>query len=166
VFERGDAYFRSGDLLRCDAEGYYYFVDRIGDTFRWKGENVATGEFAEVLGAFPGVREANVYGVRVPGSEGRAGMAALVADEDLDLAGLWKHAAGNLAAYARPLFLRLQPELEVTGTFKHRKLELVGEGFDPAVVRDPLYLADAERGAYVRLDAALHARIAEGELRL
>jgi fatty-acyl-CoA synthase len=166
VFERGDAYFRSGDLLRCDAEGYYYFVDRIGDTFRWKGENVSTGEVAESLAAFPGVREANVYGVRMPGREGRAGMAALVAEGTPDLAGLYDHVARSLAPYARPLFLRLHPQLAVTGTFKHRKVELVNEGFDPAAVRDPLYFADAERGCYVPLDAALHARISAGELRL
>jgi fatty-acyl-CoA synthase len=166
VFERGDAYFRSGDLLRCDAEGFYYFVDRIGDTFRWKGENVATGEVAEVLGTCPGVREANVYGVRVPQQEGRAGMAAIVAAAELDLAALYTHAARNLPAYARPLFLRIQPELEITGTFKHRKVELAREGFDPARVVDPLYFADAAAGTYVPLDAALHARIAAGELRL
>jgi fatty-acyl-CoA synthase len=166
VFEKGDAYFRSGDLLRADADGFYYFVDRIGDTFRWKGENVASGEVAGVLAACPGVREASVYGVRVPGTEGRAGMAALVADPALDLAGLWAHVERNLAVYARPLFLRLQPELEVTGTFKHRKVSLIEEGFDPARIRDPLFFADAERGAYVALDAALHARMAAGELRV
>jgi fatty-acyl-CoA synthase len=166
VFEPGDAYFRTGDLLRADAEGFYYFVDRIGDTFRWKGENVATGEVAEVLAAFPGVREANVYGVRVPDNEGRAGMAALVADAGLDLAGLWAHVERNLAAYARPLFLRLQPELEVTATFKHRKVALAEEGFDPARVGDPLFFADAQRGCYAPLDAALFERIGRGELRV
>jgi fatty-acyl-CoA synthase len=121
---------------------------------------------AEVLASFHGVREANVYGVSVPGSEGRAGMAALLADAGLDLPGLYAHVERNLAAYARPLFLRLQPELEVTGTFKLRKVELVSDGFDPARVRDPLYFADAKSARYVPLDAALHARIATGELRV
>jgi fatty-acyl-CoA synthase len=166
VFEKGDAYFRTGDLLRSDAAGFYYFVDRIGDTFRWKGENVATGEVAEVLATFPGVREANVYGVKVPNNEGRAGMAALVADAALDLAGLWAHVEKNLAAYARPLFLRFQPELEVTGTLKHRKVALAEEGFDPARVSDPLWFADAARGRYVPLDAALFGRIGSGEARV
>ncbi len=166
VFERGDSYFRTGDLLRTDTEGYYYFVDRIGDTFRWKGENVATSEVAEVLSSFPGVREANVYGVSVPGHDGRAGMAALVADDALDLAGLYAHAQRQLAAYARPLFLRMQPAIEITGTFKHRKIELVKDGFDPARIGDPLYFADAEQKRYVPLDAALFARIAASELRL
>src|SRR5262249_49692508 len=76
VFKRGDAWFRTGDLMRKDAAGFYYFVDRVGDTFRWQGENVSTAEVAEAIGAFPGVAEATVYGVAVPGLDGRAGMAA------------------------------------------------------------------------------------------
>jgi len=90
VFKPGDAWFRTGDLLKRDARGYYYFVDRIGDTFRWKGENVSTTEVAETISAFPGVLEATVYGVAVPGHDGRAGMAAVVVDNvaDFDLAGL------------------------------------------------------------------------------
>src|SRR5204862_3581017 len=85
AFAKGDAWFRTGDLMRRDAHGYFYFVDRTGDTFRWKGENVATGEVGEVLAAVRGVREANVYGVTIPGLDGRAGMAALVADGDFSL---------------------------------------------------------------------------------
>ena len=80
VFKKGDAWFRTGDLMRRDDHGYFYFVDRIGDTYRWKGENVATSEVAEALSTVPGIREANVYGVSVPGMDGRAGMAALVVD--------------------------------------------------------------------------------------
>jgi fatty-acyl-CoA synthase len=166
VFQRGDAYFRTGDLLRCDAEDYVYFVDRIGDTFRWKGENVATSEVAEVIAVCPGVREANVYGVAIPGQDGRAGMAALVVDGGFDPAQLAAHVARELPSYARPLFLRLQPELEVTGTFKHRKVDLVEEGFDPARVTDPVLFFDVERGAYVPLDGALHARILGGGVRI
>src|SRR6202043_140807 len=101
VFANSDCWFRTGDLMRRDASGYYYFVDRIGDTFRWKGENVSTTEVAEVIATFPGVREANVYGVSVPGYEGRAGMAALVADgaDHFDLAGLRAHIAAHLPVY-------------------------------------------------------------------
>jgi fatty-acyl-CoA synthase len=166
VFKKGDAYFRTGDLLRFDADDYFYFVDRIGDTFRWKGENVATSEVAEVVAGCPGVREPNVYGVRVPGQDGRAGMAAIVADEAFDPARLAAQVIRELPAYARPLFVRLRPEMEVTGTFKHRKVDLALEGFDPARVSDPVFFLDAERETYVPLDAALHARIASGQVRL
>jgi fatty-acyl-CoA synthase len=165
VFKSGDAYFRTGDLMRLDADDYFYFVDRIGDTFRWKGENVSTNEVAEVLSVCPGVKEANVYGVSVPGQDGRAGMAALVVDERFDPMALAERCARELPAYARPLFLRLLPQIEITGTFKHRKVELVKEGFDPAAIADPLYFLDGERG-YVKLDPELHGRIVRGEQRV
>ena len=166
VFEKGDAWFRTGDLLRRDKQGYFYFVDRIGDTFRWKGENVATSEVAEAISVFPGIKEANVYGVKVPGADGRAGMAALVTAAPLDLAKFKTHLEKNLAAYARPIFLRMQPEIEVTGTFKHRKVELVREGYDPRVVKDPLFFLDPVDGQYVPLTPELHDRIVAGEVRL
>ena len=166
VFKQGDAYFRTGDLLREDAEGYFYFVDRIGDTFRWKGENVSTSEVAEVVGTAPGVREANVYGVQVPGTDGRAGMASLVVEGDFDVDALQAHVDQHLASYARPLFLRILSEIEITGTFKHRKVDAVSEGFDPEQVSDPLYFLDPEKSSYVRLDAAAHERIRAGAIRL
>jgi fatty-acyl-CoA synthase len=165
VFKTGDAYFRTGDLLRMDADDYFYFVDRIGDTFRWKGENVATSEVAEVLSVCPGVKEANVYGVSVPGHDGRAGMAALVVGDDFDPARLAERCLRELPAYARPLFLRLLPQIEITGTFKHRKVELVKEGFDPSALSDRLFFLDGERG-YLRLDADLYGRIVRGEQRV
>ncbi|MBY0400570.1 long-chain-acyl-CoA synthetase, partial [Myxococcota bacterium] len=124
AFVPGDAYFRTGDLLRMDADGFYYFVDRIGDTFRWKGENVATSEVGEVISVDPGVDEANVYGVAIPGQDGRAGMAALVVNERFDLERVARAIHDGLAPYARPLFLRILPQMEITGTFKHRKVDL------------------------------------------
>jgi fatty-acyl-CoA synthase len=166
VFEKGDAWFRTGDLMRKDALGYFYFVDRIGDTFRWKGENVSTSEVGETLTTFPGVREANVYGVHVPGCEGRAGMAALVADEGLDLRGLHAHIARRLPDFARPLFLRFLPEMNITGTFKVKKLDLVREGFDPSIISDDLYFSDPQAQAFVPLDAALYEAIQKGEKRI
>jgi fatty-acyl-CoA synthase len=166
VFEEGDAWYRTGDLLMRDAEGYYYFVDRIGDTFRWKGENVSTNEVAEVLSVCEGIAEVNVYGVTVPGADGRAGMAAVVADEDLDLRAVYRHVSDSLAPYARPLFLRRRPQIETTGTFKHRKVDLVREGFDPDSVREPLYFRDDSEKNYVPLDAELYARIVEGDVRV
>ncbi|MFM9864562.1 MAG: long-chain-acyl-CoA synthetase [Micropepsaceae bacterium] len=166
VFEKGDAWFRTGDLLKRDAQHYYYFIDRIGDTFRWKGENVATSEVAEAISIFPGIKEANVYGVKVPGTDGRAGMAALVTAAQPDLATFKAHLEKNLAAYARPIFLRMQGEIEITGTFKHRKVELVKEGYDPRTVQDPLFFLDPVDGQYVPLTPELHDRLMAGEIRL
>jgi fatty-acyl-CoA synthase len=166
VFERGDAWYRTGDLMRSDASGYFYFVDRIGDTFRWKGENVATSEVTAAITAFPGIAEATVYGVPVPGIEGAAGMAALVSDGTLDLPELRRHLARVLPSYARPLFLRVQDHIAVTATFKHQKNELVRDGFDPAVSGDAIYFDDPSRQDYVRLDGALFERIKAGTVRL
>jgi len=166
VFEPGDAWFRTGDLMRRDEEDYYYFVDRIGDTFRWKGENVATLEVAEAICAFPGMREASVYGVAVPGADGRAGMATVVPDGGLDLAAFRAHLTDRLPGYARPLFLRIRRELDVTATFKHAKTELVRQGYDPAASADVVYFNDPERGAFVRLDQALYDGIQAGRIRL
>ena len=166
VFKRGDAYFRTGDLLRCDADGYYYFVDRIGDTFRWRGENVATSEVAEILAHYPGVRDVCVYGVEVPGAEGRAGMAAIVSDDTVDGGALGRHVTKQLPAYARPLFVRRLPAIEMTGTFKHRKSDLVREGFDPDVVNDPLFFLDPSSHTYRPLDRAHYERIVSGQLRI
>jgi fatty-acyl-CoA synthase len=166
AFAPGDAWFRTGDLMRRDEAGYFHFVDRIGDTFRWKGENVAASEVAQVLAGFPGISDAVVYGVTVPGSEGRAGMAALVMAGPPPLAALRAHVAARLPAYARPLFLRIRSELDATETFKPKKAALQQDGFDPARIADPLYFDDAEAGAYVPLDGALHARIRAGRARL
>jgi fatty-acyl-CoA synthase len=166
VFEAGDAWFRSGDLMRRDADGYFYFVDRIGDTYRWKGENVSTTEVAETICGFAGIEDANVYGVAVPGHEGRAGMAAIVCNASVDLKALRSYLAARLADYARPVFLRIVGEIDVTATFKQRKLALVKEGFDPMCISDPLYVDDPERRAFVPIDELVHRRIVTGEMRL
>jgi fatty-acyl-CoA synthase len=166
VFTRGDTWFRTGDLMRQDADGYYYFIDRVGDTFRWKGENVSTTEVAEVMGVLSGIHEANVYGVEVPGCEGRAGMAAVVCDDGLDLAALRACLAAHLPDYARPLFLRLRSEIDKTATFKQRKIHMAKEGFDPAQIGDAVYFDDPRAGAYVRLDEALYGQIVSGEMKL
>lgn len=165
VFREGDAWFRTGDLLKQDKRGYFYFIDRIGDTFRWKGENVATSEVAEVLSVFPGIKEANVYGVHVPGADGRAGMASIVG-KDLDLGALRKHLEAQLPEYAQPLFLRIQPEMEITGTFKHRKVDLVKEGFDPDAIEEPIYFNDPIAKVFVPVDKALYEKICSGDYRL
>jgi len=166
VFEAGDAYVRTGDLMRRDEKGFFYFVDRIGDTFRRKGENVATNEVADAICAFPGIQHANVYGVSVPGTEGRVGMAALVVDGELDLKGLHNHLAGLLPAYARPAFLRIRNEIDLTGTFKYTKTELLRQAYDPTATTDALYFDSAEAGAFIPLDRALYSQILSGAIRL
>jgi fatty-acyl-CoA synthase len=166
VFEKGDAWFRTGDLMRRDKNGYFYFVDRIGDTFRWKGENVSTTEVEEAIGRFGGILEANVYGIAVPGRDGRAGMAALVAGDNLNLTALHDHLARQLPEYARPVFLRIRQDNDVTTTFKQKKVALVKDGFDPSRTGDPIYFSDPQRKAFVRLDGALFADINAGRIRL
>jgi fatty-acyl-CoA synthase len=165
VFEPGDAWFRTGDLMRRDEKGFFYFVDRIGDTFRWKGENVATSEVAAALCEFDGVADASVTGVNIPGCDGKAGMAVLVADGAIDLAAFRQHLIERLPAYARPLFVTIRKEIEITGTFKHRKAA-GGPSYDPTVSTDPIYFNDPAREAFVRLDADLYRRVRAGEVRL
>ena len=152
VFEEGDQWFQSGDLLSTDKDGYFYFIDRIGDTFRWKGENVATSEVAFAFSNIKGIKEANVYGVSIPGNDGKAGMAALVIDEDIDLKDLYFDLSKSLPSYAVPLMLRIKKQIEVTGTFKHRKVELVREGYDPSKVSDPIYIIDNQNKTYIDLN--------------
>jgi len=166
AFKPGDRWFRSGDLLSRDADGYFYFVDRIGDTFRWKGENVATSEVTEVLSVFEAIDEVNVYGVQIPGADGRAGMAAIVAPEDLNLEALYTHVSRDLAAFARPLFLRRRAAMEVTGTLKHRKVDLVKEGFDPSAIDEPLFMRDDVSKTFVPLTEEMHAGIIAGTVRV
>jgi len=165
VFAPGDAWFRTGDLMRRDRDGYFFFVDRVGDTFRWKGENVSTGEVAQRLQADPGVIEANVYGVKVPGADGRAGMAALVVDDRFDLSSFGQRVGRDLPAYAQPVFLRLISGLAVTGTFKHRKVDLVAQGFDPEAIGSPVYVRSPD-ATYHEMTPAELAEIRAGHKRL
>jgi fatty-acyl-CoA synthase len=164
AFEPGDAWVRTGDLLRKDERGYFYFVDRVGDTFRWKGENVATSEVADAICAFPGIKDAMVYGVAIPGSDGRAGMAAIVADPHVDLPALRSHLIDRLPDYARPVFLRIRRDLPITTTFKHTKHSLAREGCNPSATGDPLYFDDRDREQFLPLDKALYERIWCGAL--
>jgi fatty-acyl-CoA synthase len=166
VFEVGDAWVRTGDLMRRDEKGFFYFVDRIGDTFRRKGENVAASEVAEAICAFPGIEHANVYGVAVPGTEGRVGMAAVVAGGELDLPQFRKHLGGALPAYARPVFLRIRKHIDLTGTFKYSKTELLRQAYDPQASTDPIYFDHQESDAFVPLDSELYRQIHEGVIRL
>jgi fatty-acyl-CoA synthase len=166
VFQHGDKWVRTGDLMRRDKRGFFFFVDRIGDTFRWKGENVATSEVAEALSAFSGVKHANVYGVAIPFTEGRAGMAALVMEDAFDAAAFQKHLEARLPTYARPIFVRIRDGVEMTGTFKYSKTDLTREGYNPADITDVLYFNHPELQTFTRLDEALYERIQAGEFRL
>jgi fatty-acyl-CoA synthase len=168
AFKAGDAWFRSGDLMRRDAQGYFYFIDRIGDTYRWKGENVATSEVSEVITAFAGIRDATVYGVSIPGAEGRAGMAAIVAEHPdvFDLQAFHAHLSRNLPEYALPVAVRFQSQLEVTSTFKQRKINLVSAGFDPRRSADRLYFNDPVSRRFRPLDQTLYEAIVSGTIRI
>ncbi|KAK8879022.1 AMP-binding enzyme [Apiospora arundinis] len=143
VFKKGDKFYRTGDALRRDNDGRWYFMDRLGDTFRWKGENVSTAEVSEVLGRYPGVLEATVYGIGLPGHDGKAGMAAIYFDpatKSFDYDGLLKHARTHLPKYAVPIFIRRIKERSATHNNKQNKVPLKNEGIDPSKVNgDPLF---------------------------
>ncbi|KAM7026401.1 long-chain fatty acid transport protein 5 [Acridotheres tristis] len=168
VLAKGDAFFNSGDLLVMDSQRFIYFQDRVGDTFRWKGENVATTEVEATLALVSFIQEVNVYGVAVPGCEGRCGMAAvsLKAGAAFDGDELFAFTRDTLPAYAAPRFVRIQDSLEITGTFKQCKNNLVREGFDPAAVRDRLFFRDDARGSYVPLTPETFAAIRDMKLSL
>ncbi|XP_056366126.1 long-chain fatty acid transport protein 5 [Oenanthe melanoleuca] len=168
VLAKGDAYFNSGDLLMMDSQRFMYFQDRVGDTFRWKGENVATTEVEATLALVSFIQEVNVYGVAVPGCEGRCGMAAvcLKAGATFDGDKLYAYTRDTLPAYAAPRFIRIQDSLEITGTFKQCKNNLVKEGFDPGAVRDRLFFRDDARCSYVPLTPQIFAAIRDMKLSL
>ena len=166
VFEHGDEWFRTGDLMRRDEKGFYYFVDRIGDTFRWKGENVATSEVSQAICSFPGIKHAYVYGVTIPTAEGRVGMATLVLEHELDLIEFREHLMSRLPSYARPTFLRIQNDAEVTGTFKYSKTESIRQGYDPVATTDFIYFDNLESAAFIRLDKENYDLIQIGRIRV
>lgn len=166
VFSAGDAWYRTGDLMRKDEQGFFYFVDRVGDTYRWKGENVSTGEVTAAVTACTGVSDAAVYGVTVPGADGRAGMAALVVSSGFDLATFRRQLVERLPDYARPVFVRIVRGIEITGTFKLRKQELAVQGYDRSKIEDALYFDDRKQQAYTALDEAAYARLLGGMMRL
>ncbi|MBM7230607.1 long-chain-acyl-CoA synthetase [Dietzia cinnamea] len=156
AFSDGDAWFVSGDLMLDQGLKHASFVDRLGDTFRWKGENVATTEVEAAIGARPEVDQAVVYGVAVPGADGKAGMAAIRLHDksDFDGAALAEHLRDSLPSYAVPLFIRLSAELEHTSTYKSRKTELREQAFDTSTFDDPLYVLSKEKGYVPFYDGA------------
>jgi len=166
VFKEGDQYFHTGDLVKLQTELWVSFVDRLGDTYRWKGENVSTNEVADILNSFGKIEDSNVYGVQVPGTEGRCGMVALkvLEGETLDLQAFAQHVIRNLAGYARPYFLRFRDEIDSTNSFKQIKTQLQKEGFDPALVKDPLYFLDPQQANYISLQPDVYEAIIKHEI--
>ncbi|KAG1930723.1 long-chain fatty acid transport protein 6 [Pimephales promelas] len=161
VFVKGDAYFNTGDLMAEDEDNFICFKDRVGDTFRWKGENVATTEVTEILGLVDFIQEVNVYGVQVPGNEGRAGMAAVIVKPEctFDREKLFNFVLKELPSYARPLFIRLQESMEMTSTFKQQKFGLVESGFNPSTITDPLFFLDYTEKSYIPLTSSVYDSI-------
>ncbi|KAF2741774.1 acetyl-CoA synthetase-like protein [Sporormia fimetaria CBS 119925] len=170
VMVKGDAYFRTGDLMKKDEEGRWYFMDRTGDTYRWKAENVSTAEVSEAVGRHPEVQEANVYGVLVPQHDGRAGCAAVILKGEADervLSSLGEHVGKSLPGFAAPLFLRITKEMHTTGTNKQQKGTFQKEGIEVQTVEgtgDRLFwLRD---GKYVAFGEQDLAAIKKGTVKL
>ncbi|KAM4747061.1 long-chain fatty acid transport protein 2-like [Rhinophrynus dorsalis] len=168
VFRKGDLYFNSGDLLMIDKEGFIYFQDRVGDTFRWKGENVATTEVADIVGMADFIEETNAFGVPVPYHEGRIGMVSIKLKEDKEFDGekLYSIVMDYLPNYARPRFVRIQDTIETTGTYKQRKVGLVKDGFSPLTIKDPLYFLDEIERRYKPMNIEIYNDIIYKKLKL
>lgn len=166
AFRSWDEFFVTGDVVKLHDDRWVSFVDRSGDTFRWRGENVATQEVEVVLDACPLVSDVNVYGVKVPGEEGAAGMAAIVMEGDWDCESVSRYVGDNLPFYACPLFVRVCKELPMTSTLKHIKYQLRKDGFDPARIKDPLFFWDRHQKTYRPLDQGLYQDILDGKIKL
>lgn len=167
VFAKGDVYFLSGDILRVDKDGFVYFCDRVGDTFRWKGENVSTTEVESIIMKVLEHRDVCVYGVEVPGCEGKAGMATIADDHSaLDVSTIAQKLFLVLPPYAVPVFVRLVPSMDMTGTYKIQKNRFRSEGFDIHKVGDPLYILEHAERKYVPLDRDHFGQVVDGTYRL
>lgn len=164
-FGKSDRYFNTGDMLTLHEDNWVSFADRLGDTFRWKGENVSTNDVQETVSTCEGVKEANAYGVTVPGCDGRAGMVAITAEPGFDVQRLASHVTSHLPAYARPLFLRIEDSLQMTGSYKYVKTGLKADGFDPKKIASPLYFLNSD-GRYTALETSVYEAICAGQIRL
>ncbi|KAM3624291.1 uncharacterized protein V6R79_021627 [Siganus canaliculatus] len=167
VFKMGDSAYVSGDVLLMDEYGYMYFKDRRGDTFRWRGENVSTAEVEGILSGLLGHTDVAVYGVSLPGAEGKAGMAAVAHSGDrFDLDAFIKSVKSVLPSYSRPVFLRLVPSVDTTGTFKIQKIRLQREGYKPQDSSEKIYFLNSSAGCYEPVTDELYNAITEGRVRL
>ena len=163
VFKTGDQYFNTGDLITLHDNNWLSFADRVGDTYRWKSENVSTMEVAAILNNASGVMDCNVYGVQVDSAEGKAGMAAMNVSDEFSFKSFIEHVDKNLNTFQKPYFLRLTKEMQTTGTFKHQKEELKKQGFDPSLIKDKLYFLKKDN--YIEIDHDLYSRIHSGDER-
>ena len=163
VFKEGDRYFNTGDLITLHDNNWLSFADRVGDTYRWKSENVSTMEVAAILNKASGVLDCNVYGVQVDSAEGKAGMATMSVSEEFSFESFTHHVNENLNSFQRPCFLRLSNEMKTTGTFKHQKEDLKKQGFNPESIDDKLFFYQKDN--YVEIDSSLYQRIQSGEER-
>ena len=163
VFEDGDSWFNSGDLLTRHENNWLSFADRVGDTYRWKSENVSTMEVAAIINKYPEVLDSNVYGVEVQSAEGKAGMDLMNVSDEFDFDVFSNHIEKNLNAFQLPYFIRIAEVMKTTGTFKHQKEDLKKQGFDPSVIEDKLYFY--QKGKYVEIDSSLYEKIQSGEQR-
>ncbi|RWS26032.1 Long-chain fatty acid transport-like protein, partial [Leptotrombidium deliense] len=159
VFRNGDSYFLSGDVLHMDEYGYIYFKDRVGDTFRWKGENVSTNEVEGLISKILNVTECVVYGVQIPNAVGKAGMVAIATSETIDFKSLYKSMCEILPKYAIPIFIRIMKHVELTSTFKFSKVTLKNEAYDVSLVHDPIYVLEPKSQMYVKLNFELYEDI-------
>lgn len=167
VFQKGDAWFNTGDLVRDISFKHIRFVDRLGDTFRWKGENVSTTEIEKVANKFSGVALSTAYGVLMPGGDGRLGMLAIIpADpQNFDLTGLAAHLTAALPAYAVPRFARINKDFEYTPTHKIKKVPLKAQGFDPQKIEGTVYVLLPDQSEYQPLTDEIHAKVLANEYR-
>ena len=163
VFKTGDQYFNTGDLITLHDNNWLSFADRVGDTYRWKSENVSTMEVAAILNNASGVMDCNVYGVQIDSAEGKAGMAAMNVSDEFSFISFIEHVNKNLNTFQKPYFLRLTKEMQTTGTFKHQKEDLKKQGFNPSLIKDKLYFL--QKNNYVEIDQALYNRIHSGDER-
>ncbi len=165
AFKKGDLWFNTGDMLRDMGFRHAQFVDRLGDTFRWKGENVATMEVEKALDSFPGIQASAVYGVSMPSGDGKAGMASILPQEgrSIDLKTLTAHLRSSLPKYAVPLFIRFIGDFEMTATHKIKKTRFRKEGYDPALVKEELYALLPGSDTYVPVEDALYREIMAGK---
>jgi citronellyl-CoA synthetase len=168
VFKEGDTWLDTGDFVRDLGYKHIQFSDRLGDTFRWKGENVSTTEVEQIINTLPEVEQAAVYGINIPGTDGRAGMTAIVpsvSEENFNLKSLAQTLHKVLPVYAIPKFIRFKRELETTPTFKVKKGLLSKEGFDLSIVKDPIYAMLPGEKEYIPLKAELYQKIVNGKYR-